>query len=97
MSYVLFVRDEAQDETEEIRKWYEAQSAGLGVRFVDALEKTYRSLCDTPYYQVRKDVYRYVRVEGFPFYRVVYVVDGNMITVYQVRHTSRKPSRKFGP
>ena len=30
-------------------------------------------------------------------YRVVYRVDGSAIYVVQVRHTSRKPSKRFGP
>lgn len=95
--YELFVRDEAQEETEEIRKWYEAKDPGLGDRFIDALEETYKGLRSTPFYQVRKNIYRHVQIEGFPYYRAVYAVDGDRITVYQVRHTSRRPSRKFGP
>lgn len=30
-------------------------------------------------------------------YRVVFDVEGDTVFVYQVRHTSRKPSKKFGP
>lgn len=52
--YELFVRDEAQDEAEEIKKWYEAKSPGLGDRFSDTVEVTYMGLRSTPFYQVRK-------------------------------------------
>lgn len=96
-SRVLLVRDEAQSEAEEIKEWYELRSPGLGDRFTDALEVTYLHIRDLPFYQVRKEIYRYAQIEGFPYYRVVYTVDEVTITVYQIRHTSRKPSRKFGP
>ncbi len=30
-------------------------------------------------------------------YRVVYGVEEDTIYVYQIRHTSRKPNKRFGP
>jgi plasmid stabilization system protein ParE len=96
-SYTLTVRDEAQGETEEIRAWYESKSPGLGDRFVDALEEAYKHIRGNPFYQVRKSIYRYAQIDGFPFYRIVYTLDEEMITVYQVRHTSRRGHPKFGP
>jgi len=30
-------------------------------------------------------------------YRLVYRVHGSVVYVVQVRHTSRKPSKRFGP
>ncbi|MCC6576505.1 MAG: hypothetical protein IT228_04100 [Flavobacteriales bacterium] len=35
-------------------------------------------------------------VHKFP-YRVVYEVRGQLVLIYQVRHTSRKPHPRFGP
>ena len=95
--YALKVRDEAQEETEQIKAWYEKQSPGLGDRFVVALETAYRHIQEYPIYQLRKGIYRYAQIEGFPRYRIVYVVDDATVFVYQVCHTSRKPSKKFGP
>ncbi len=40
--------------------------------------------------------YRHALVKGFR-YRVVYAIRGDLVVVYQVRHTGRKPSKKFGP
>ncbi len=95
--FSLVVRDEAQDETELIRLWYEEQSPGLGERFVTALEAAYKQIRISPHSEVRKEIYRYGYIKGFPSYRIVYVIDGDVITVYQVRHTSRKPHPTFGP
>ncbi len=95
--FALKVRDEAQEETERIIAWYEEHSPGMGDRFVDALETAYRHIQEYPIYQLRKGIYRHAQIEGFPLYRIVYVVDDETVFVYQVRHTSRKPSKKFGP
>jgi hypothetical protein len=35
-------------------------------------------------------------VEKSP-YRVVFVIEDNTVFVYQIRHTSRRPSKRFGP
>ena len=47
-------------------------------------------------FQVRKKHYRHARVQGFD-YRVVFAVIGSTVNVYQIRHTSRRPSTRFGP
>lgn len=58
---MLFVRDEAQVETEEIKARYESKSSGLGDRFTNALEETYQYLCRTPFYQMRKNIFRHAQ------------------------------------
>jgi hypothetical protein len=35
-------------------------------------------------------------LDDFP-YRVVFKIKGADVFVYQVRHTSRRPSKRFGP
>jgi hypothetical protein len=40
--------------------------------------------------------YRQRMVEGFD-YRVVYAIIGKAVNIYQVRHTSRRASKRFGP
>ncbi|MCO5274579.1 MAG: type II toxin-antitoxin system RelE/ParE family toxin [Flavobacteriales bacterium] len=96
-AFTLVVRDEAQEEIEAIADWYDAQRPGLGQRFSDELENALKQLRTNPHHQVRKGVYRYGYITGFPHYRIVYTVDGETITVYQVRHTSRRPHLKYGP
>lgn len=98
MSPALVVRDAAVEDASRIYRWYEDQSAGLGLRFLLALDELYSLIEANPYgFQLRKDNFRHAFVHGFPRYRVSYDVDGRQITVYQVRHTSRKPDKRFGP
>jgi len=57
----------------------------------------YASIKADPYgFQLRKGGYRHAMLHRLK-YRVVFEVEGNKVFVYQVRHTSRKPSKKFGP
>ncbi len=51
----------------------------------------------TPWATTARTADGLLRVEGFSYFRVVYDVVGTNITVYQVRHTSRRPSKRFGP
>ncbi|MDX9751728.1 MAG: type II toxin-antitoxin system RelE/ParE family toxin [Flavobacteriales bacterium] len=98
MSFTLVVRDAAVEEAATIHDWYEAQRPGLGLRFLLALDELYALIEVNPYaFQVRKDDFRHAFVNGFPRYRVSYGLEGDTITVYQVRHTSRRPSKRYGP
>lgn len=57
----------------------------------------YASIKANPYgCQVRKGSYRHALLHKLK-YRMVFEVEGNTVYIYQVRHTSRKPSKKFGP
>lgn len=98
MNYTLVVRDAAVEDAAEAFSWYETQKSGLGMRFLLALDDCYAFIEANPLgYQLRKDDFRYARVEGFRYYRVVYGVVGTNISIYQVRHTSRRPTKRFGP
>jgi hypothetical protein len=97
MSHGFTVQPEAHAEVAEIHDYLEAAKPGLGARFVDALEVSYTYIRQFPLgFQIRRKHYRHAMVAGFD-YRVVYMVDGDHIYIYQVRHTSRRPSREFGP
>jgi plasmid stabilization system protein ParE len=97
MNYKLMIRLAAQAEAAEIHDWYESRSKGLGGRFADALEECLRSIQQNPKgLQLRKAKFRHDLVSRFP-YRVVFTVDGDTVFVYQIRHTSRRPGKRFGP
>jgi plasmid stabilization system protein ParE len=97
MSFVLRIRPIVTRETAEVYGYHEGKRKGLGDRFLKALREAYRDIEDNPLgYQLRYDNYRHVMVPGFR-YRVVFEVEGDEVHVYQLRHTSRKPSKRFGP
>ena len=96
MSYTVVVRAAAQAEAADAYSWYEERSNGLGARFADALQACFDRLARNPKLQKRQGEFRHAMVEKFP-YRVVFVVEGSTVFVYQIRHTSRRPSKRFGP
>ncbi|MCC7503387.1 MAG: type II toxin-antitoxin system RelE/ParE family toxin [Flavobacteriales bacterium] len=97
MSYSFHVRVEAVREFSAVAIWYDKQRKGLGHRFLDELQRCFTFIRSNPYgYQLRKGDFRHAALDDFP-YRVVFKVKGNQVFVYQVRHTNRKPSKRFGP
>jgi plasmid stabilization system protein ParE len=96
MNYTVVVRAAAQHDAAEAYLWYEVRSVGLGVRFADALQACLDRLARNPKLQKRQGAFRHAIVEKFP-YRVVFVIEGSTVFVYQIRHTSRNPSKRFGP
>jgi plasmid stabilization system protein ParE len=97
MTYTLVVKPSVTAEASRIYAYREAEKQGAGERFLDALVECYARVKANPYgSQIRKGEYRYVMLTKLK-YRVVYRVKDTRIYVVQVRHTSRKPSKKFGP
>jgi hypothetical protein len=96
-TYGFTVQPEAQAEVQEVHDHLEHLRPGTGDRFAAELKACYMHIRQFPFgFQVRRRHYRHAPVKGFP-YRVVYMVDRRHIYVYQVRHTTRKPSLRFGP
>lgn len=97
MSYTLVVQPEAEDDAASIFDDLEGITPGLGHRFLDALDDLYDHIERFPFaFQKRYKDYMHGYLRGFPF-RVVYLVEGEAICVYQVRHTRRNVDPEFGP
>ncbi len=97
MSHRLHVRVVAVRGYTAAAIWYDKRSKGLGHRFLDDLQRCFSSIRSDPRgFQLRKDEFRHAMLDDFP-YRVVFKLKGNDVYVYQIRHTSRKPSERFGP
>lgn len=96
MSFKLEVKAVAIRQAAQAYKYYEQKSPGLGKRYLAALEEAYATLREEPFFQVRKAPYRHLKLRRFP-YRLVYEVLNESVVIYQVRHTNRKPHRKYGP
>lgn len=97
MSYQLVVHSKAIAQVKETYQYYQEVRPSLAERFSRELDACYLFIEQSPTgYQVRARGYRHAMVKGFR-YRVVYAIRGDLVVVYQVRHTSRKPSKRFGP
>lgn len=92
----VIILSEALAEVDAIRRYQTAQGPQRGQRFMDAFQACLLELRSTPSFQKRKGKYRYVALGKLPF-RIVFSVQAHDVIIHQVRHTSRKPSKKFGP
>ena len=88
----LELRDEAWLEWQEAAWHYDLGRQGVGVRFDKAVEAALEHLAFVAaHYQVRENGFRYAPVLKFP-YRIVFEIDDDdVIVVYNIYHTSRKP------
>ena len=98
MKYRLDIAPRVSREVADIYLYREKkQGKGSGVRFLQALNECYDLILSNPHgYQTRKAPFRHAMLDRLR-YRVVYKVEGDLVSVVQVRHTSRRPSKKFGP
>jgi mRNA-degrading endonuclease RelE of RelBE toxin-antitoxin system len=97
MSYALVVQPEAEADAASIFDDLEEITPDLGHRFLDALDELYDYIEQFPFgFQKRYMDYRHGYLRRLP-YRVVYLVEGEVIYVYQVRHTRRNVDPQFGP
>lgn len=91
MKRPLELRDEAWREWQEASLYYDLEKLGLGARFDKAVLACLEHLCTVAArYQVRANGFRYAPVAGFP-YRVIFEIDGDVVVVYNIYHTSRRP------
>ncbi|MEJ7823354.1 MAG: hypothetical protein WKF85_13610 [Chitinophagaceae bacterium] len=94
MQYEIEIRSLATVETLEAYDWYEQQSEGLGLEFLNELERFYSILLHNPnthsYYQrpVRQG-----KINRFPF-TVIYEVFKTRIVIYSVFMSKQDPIKK---
>jgi plasmid stabilization system protein ParE len=97
MKFRLLVRKSVSAEAAKIYSFRENEKSGSGERFLEALTKAYQEIRANPFkYPVQKREYRRILLPRLK-YRVVYRIKGDTIYVVQVRHTSQKPSVRYGP
>ena len=94
--YEVIVRHQAQREVEEIYDHQHKIEPVRAERFYSAWQACLERLRDNPSNARRKGPYGHDLLHKLPF-RVVFEVRDTKVIVYQVRHTARRPSRKFGP
>ncbi len=97
MTYVLIIEPSVTREVRKIYSYRENDRPGSGLRFFTALNECYDRITENPFCcQLRKGDFRHVMLRKLK-YRLVYRIHGATVYVVQVRHTSRKPSKRFGP
>ena len=96
MSFRLVIHPKAIDQA-EIYQYCRGIRQALAYLFDQVLNACYIFIEQNPTgNQVRAREYWHALIKGFR-YRMVYAIRGELVVVYQVRHTRRKPSTKFGP
>lgn len=89
MSYQLRLEKDAIIDIQQAFAWYEEQKTGLGFFFLEELEICYQKICNNPqYYTAINEWFRRIKIDRFP-YLVIYEIDGNLVIVNAIRHTSR--------
>ena len=94
--YEVIVLPQVHEQVETIRSHQHALDPKRARRFITAWETCISELERNPSNARRKGPYGHVMLSKLPF-RVVVRVDGKKVVVHQVRHMSRRPSKKFGP
>jgi plasmid stabilization system protein ParE len=96
VSKAIRLENEASAELHDAVEWYEERQAGLGQRYLEAIESTFRQLLQYPHAGVRMPLVppdlnvRRVPVLRFP-YSIVYIETNDAIRVLAVVHDRRRP------
>ncbi len=92
MSYSLDIREDALADIEATAAWYEERQPGLGADFAGTVRRAINALPLNPLIHRLRDRRRNIRwflPPRFP-YRIVYRVQGEVITVFAVVHAARR-------
>jgi plasmid stabilization system protein ParE len=91
MAFRLELRTVVYNDIRSAATWYNAESAGLGKRFVLAVYETFDSITIAPnnYRKINLEVRR-VKVKMFP-YLILFIVAESSIVVLGVIHNKRGP------
>ena len=97
MSYQVSIKEEALADIQAGYDYYESQQAGLGERFLSALEERLSVLSEYPHYFGfidSKCLLRDVTVGVFP-YNIVYAVLEDVVSVLAVHPTAMRPRKNL--
>lgn len=81
----------AEEEMTEVSRFYEATSTGLGIDFLDDLQRALNSVRESPL--LGPEVggrFRRVLLHRFPF-SIIYPIEADAILVVAVAHQRRRP------
>ncbi len=93
MDYNIIILPAAEKDTIEALIFYESQQVGLGDRFLNSLEESYKKLSHTPHYYSyidSKNDLRDIKIKNFPFV-IIYQIVEDRVLVLRVFNTNRNP------
>ena len=81
----------AQSEVDDAVAWYDSQSRGLGIQFLDDIDRVIRRIAAYPLssMEIEQDLRRCL-LSRFP-YGIIYGIDSETIIVVAVAHLHREP------
>ncbi len=92
MTHTLAVLPEAKRDLRKAVDWYEAEKAGLGFQFMQAVDSTIDSIVSNPLiYAVVYAQARLARVHPYP-YQICFQYEGTRIVIFAITHTARDPA-----
>jgi plasmid stabilization system protein ParE len=95
VSWRVLVREAAEVDLEQTRRWYNEQREGLGDEFLVSIAEAFTRLEEDPErYRMLYKGFRRVLVERFP-YKVFYQVKRNNVIVFRVLYHARDYSRRL--
>ena len=93
MQYELLISPTALHESDAAYAYYEEQQAGLGQRFLQSVDASFKKLSQTPNYYTYinsgKNL-RDIKIKGFPFV-IIYQIIEDKVFVLRVFNTNRNP------
>ena len=92
MSYRLQSTPAVEVDIESAFEWYQSESSGLGIEFLDELRAAYDRIEESPIkYQVLKWDIRRSLLRRFP-YAVYFVVENELVVIIAVMPAARDPA-----
>lgn len=91
LNYQIIITPEAEKDLDEAFEWYEDNSPGLGIDFLNCVDESLKIIGDTPdiYQKVYKNIRRAL-THRFP-YGIFYIIEEGMIIVLAIFHAKRDP------
>ena len=94
MPYKLKIKPEAHQDIQDGIDWYNSRQPGLGRRFHSAVKQEFKTLRNSPLFQIRYEGVRCLPMKKFP-YMVHFIVEeqNKQIVVLGVINTSKDPDK----
>lgn len=88
---ILDIHEDADRELNDAADYYDSESPGLGMLFLDLVDAGYQRILEKPHSATEVDSgIRRLVLAKFPF-NLIYEIDGDVILILAVAHQRRRP------